>query len=58
MGLLRHDREVESVVMGKMMRFWYSVSVAAHAMLKRMSQNDKAAIMFHVCFSAGLAAAI
>jgi len=27
-----------------MMRFWYSASVAVHAMLKRMSQNDEATI--------------
>ena len=37
----------------RMMQFWYSASVAAHAMLKRMSQNDEATIVFHVCFSAG-----
>ena len=37
----------------RMMRFWYSASMAAHAMLKRMSQNDEATIVFHVYFSAG-----
>ena len=37
----------------RMMRFWYSASVAAHAMLKRMSQNDEATIVFHECFRAG-----
>ena len=31
------------------MRFWYSASVAAHAMLKRMSQKDEATIVFHEC---------
>ena len=34
----------------RMMRFWYSASVAAHAMLKRMSQNDEATIVFYECF--------
>ena len=38
---------------GRMMRFWYSASVAAHVMHKRMSKNDEASIVFHVCFSAG-----
>ena len=37
----------------RMMRFWYSASVAAHATLKRMSQNDEATIVFHECFRAG-----
>ena len=37
----------------RMMRFWYSASVAAHAMLKRMSQNDEAIIVFHECFRDG-----
>jgi len=41
------------VLSWRMMRFWYSASVAAHAMLRRMSQNDEATIVFHVCFSAG-----
>jgi len=36
-----------------MMWFWYSASVAAHAMLKRMPQNDEATIVFYVCFTAG-----
>ena len=36
-----------------MMRFWNSASVAAHAMLRRMSQNDEVIIVFHVYFSAG-----
>ncbi len=31
----------------RMMRFWYSAFVAAHAMLKRMSQTDEATIVFH-----------
>ena len=52
MGLLRHDGEVESAVMeDDAVR--YSASVAAHAMLKRMSQNDEATIVFHECFRAG-----
>ena len=36
-----------------MMRFWYSASLAAHAMLKRMSKNEEATIVFHECFNAG-----
>jgi len=36
-----------------MIRFWYSASVAAHAMLKRMPQNDEVTIVFHECFRAG-----
>ena len=36
----------------RMMRFWYSASLAAHAMLKRMSQNDEATVVFHECFRA------
>jgi hypothetical protein len=31
----------------RMMRFWHSASVAVHALLKRMSQNDEATIVFH-----------
>ena len=31
-----------------MMRFWNSASVAAHAMLKRMSQNDEDTMVFQV----------
>jgi hypothetical protein len=31
----------------------YSTSVAAHAMLKRTSQNDDATNVFHVCLRAG-----
>ncbi len=52
MGLLRHDGEVR-VLSWRMMRFWYSASVAAHAMLKRMSQNDEATIVFHENLRAG-----
>ena len=37
----------------RMMRFWYSASVAAHAMLKRMSQKDEATIVFHEYLRAG-----
>ena len=36
-----------------MMRFWNSASVAAHAMLKRISQNDEVTKVFQVYFSAG-----
>ena len=50
MGLPLHDGEVE-VLSWRMMRFWYSASVAAHAMLKRMSQNDDAIIVFHECLT-------
>jgi len=34
----------------RMMR-WYSTSVAANAMLKRMSQKDEATIVFVSCFT-------
>ena len=37
----------------RMMRFWCSASVAAHAMLERMSQNDEATIVFHEYLRAG-----
>ena len=40
------------VLSRRMMRFWYLASVAAQAMLKRMSRNDEATIVFHECFSA------
>ena len=51
-GLPRHEWEVEGVVVhDDAVR--YSASVAAHAMLKRMSQNDEATIVLHVCFRAG-----
>ena len=54
MGLPCHDGEVEGVVVEEdAVLFWYSASVAAHAMLKRMSQNDDATIVFHECFRAG-----
>jgi len=43
MGLPRHDGEVESVVVEDDAVLVLSV-VAAHAMLKRMSQNDEATI--------------
>ena len=36
-----------------MMRFWNSASVAAHAMLRRMSQKDEATIVFNEYFNAG-----
>ena len=36
-----------------MMRFWNSASVAAYAMLRRMSQKDEATIVFHEYFNAG-----
>jgi hypothetical protein len=51
-GLLRHNGEVEGVVV-KDMRFWNSASVAAHAMLRRISQNDEVTIVFQVYLSAG-----
>ncbi len=35
------------------MRFWNSASVAAHAMLKHMSQKDEATVVFHKYFNAG-----
>ena len=36
-----------------MMRFWNYASVAAHAKLKRMSQNDGVTKVSQVYFSAG-----
>ncbi len=35
------------------MRFWNSASVVAHAMLRRMSHKDEAAIVFQEYFNAG-----
>ena len=35
------------------MRFWNSASVAVHATLRRMSQNDDATMVFHVYFISG-----
>ena len=52
MGLPCHDGEVEGVVVEDD-AVWYSASVAAHAMLKRMSQNDEATIVFHEYLRAG-----
>ena len=59
-GLLRHHGEVEGVVVKagwaavvKDDAFWNSASVAAHAMLKRISQNDEDTMVFQVYFSAG-----
>ena len=36
-----------------MMRFWKSASVAVHAALRRMYQNDDATMVFHVYFIFG-----
>ena len=52
-GLLRHDGEVEGALSVRMIRLWNSASVAAHAMLKRISQNDEVTKVFQVYFSAG-----
>ena len=41
------------VLLWRMMRFWYSASVVAHAMLKHMPHNYIATIVFHKCFRAG-----
>ena len=51
-GLPRHEMEVEGIVV-KMKRFWNSASVAAHEMLRRMSQKDEATIVFHEYFGTG-----
>ena len=55
MGLLRHDGDVEGAVVedDAVLVVLLSASVAAHAKLKRMSQNDDATIVFHVFFSVG-----
>ena len=52
MGLSRHDGEVEGVVLEDD-AVLIVVSVAAHAMLKRMSQKDDAIAVFYVCLRAG-----
>ena len=52
MGLLRHDGEDEDVVVEDDAVLELG-TVTTHAMLKRMSQNDEAAIVFHECFRAG-----
>ena len=51
-GLLRHDGEVEGVVVKDDAVRELRVR-AAHAMLRRMSQNDEATIVFHEYFNAG-----
>ena len=50
MGLPRHDGEVEGVV-AKKDAVLILASVTAQAMLKRISQNDDAIIVFHVCLN-------
>ena len=53
-GLLRHDGEVEGVVVKDDAVLELCVrGRAAHAMLRRMSQNDEVTIVFQVYFSAG-----
>ena len=52
MGLLRHDGEVEGVVVDDA-GLVLGICGTAHAMLKRMSQNDEATIVFHEFFRAG-----
>ena len=51
-GLPRHDIEVEGVVVKDDAVLDRRV-VAAHAMLRRMSQKDEATIVFHEYFNAG-----
>ena len=51
MGLPCHDGEVEGVVVED--DAVLVLGVAALAMLKRMSQNDEATIVFHECLRAG-----
>jgi len=51
-GATAPRRRVQSVVVEDV-RFWYSAFVAAHAILKRISQNDDATIVFRECFRAG-----
>ena len=54
MGLPRHDGEVEGVVAKKdAVLIIGHTSVAAHAMLTRISHVDDATIVFHVCLRAG-----
>ena len=52
MRLPRHDGEVEGVVAKKDAVLILGIC-GAHAMLKRISQNDDATIVFHVCLRAG-----
>ena len=52
MGLLRHDGEVEGAVV-KDDAVPELCAVAAHAMLKRISQNDEVTKVFQVNFRAG-----
>ncbi len=40
-----------------MMRFWNSASVAVHATLRRMFQNDVTNMVFHVYFISAFARA-
>jgi len=49
MGLSRHDAEVEGVVVEDDT----ILVLGVRGMLKRMSQNDEASIVFHECFRAG-----
>ena len=51
-GLPRHDIEVEGVVVKDDAVLELRV-VAAHAMLRHMSQKDEATIVFHEYFNAG-----
>jgi hypothetical protein len=51
MGLPCHDGEVEGVVVED--DAVLVLGIRGHAMLKRMSQNDEATIVFHECFRAG-----
>ena len=51
MGPLCHDGEVEGVVVED--DAVLVLGIRGRAMLKRMSQNDVAPIVFHECFRAG-----
>ena len=53
MGLLRHDGEVEGVVVEDNAVLVLGIRGRARYSQAHMSQNDEATIVFHECFRAG-----